>query len=199
MSFLDLANNRYTTKKYNPNKKVSLEQIEELREIIRLSPSSINSQPWKFLFIKNEEIKNKLAEVSFHNTQKIKEASLLVVFTAIDDINIFEKQLHENLSQGHIDYYNQKMKNKDLNEIKLWFNNQIYISLGFFLSACADLGLDSTAMEGIEKDKYNEILDLKGYKTIVAVAVGYRDDEDFNQPSLNPKLRLSKENVTEII
>ncbi|WP_313375120.1 nitroreductase family protein [Chishuiella sp.] len=199
MSFLDLAKNRYSTKKYNPNKKVSSEQIEKLREIIRLSPSSINSQPWKFLFIENEEIKNKLAEVSFHNTQKIKEASLLVVFTAIDDINVFEKQLYENLSQGHIDYYNQKMKNKDINEIKLWFNNQIYISLGFFLSACADLGLDSTAMEGIEKDKYNEILNLKGYKTIVAVAVGYRDEEDFNQPNLNPKLRLSKEDVTEII
>lgn len=199
MSFLDLAQSRYATKNYDSTKKVSKEQIEELREIIRLSPSSINSQSWKFIFIDEEETKSKLAEISFHNTQKIKDASLLVVFTRIDDISLFEKQLHENLSQGHIDYYNQKIKGKDEAEIRAWFENQIYLALGFFLSACASLGLDSTPMEGLEKENYDKSLNLKGYKTVVAVAVGHKADDDFNQPSLNPKLRLSKEEITDVI
>lgn len=199
MSFLDLAKSRYATKKYDSTKKISSEKIEELREIIRLSPSSINSQPWKFLFIEDEETKNKLAEVSFHNTQKIKEASLLVVFTAIDNIDLFEKQVNENLAKGHIDYYNQKIKDNGTPEIRAWFKNQVHISLGYFLAACASLGLDSTPMEGIENDTYDQLLNLTDYKTIVAVAVGYRDEEDFNQPSLNPKLRISTDKITEII
>lgn len=55
MNFLALAQERYTTKKYRRDKKVSGEQIEQLKEILRLSPSSIDSQPWKFLFITDEE------------------------------------------------------------------------------------------------------------------------------------------------
>lgn len=44
MSFLDLAKNRYTTKTYS-DKKIDANKIEELKEILRLSPSSINCQP----------------------------------------------------------------------------------------------------------------------------------------------------------
>lgn len=45
MKFLELAQTRYTTKRYEAGKKVSDQQIKELQEILRLSPSSINSQP----------------------------------------------------------------------------------------------------------------------------------------------------------
>ena len=73
MEFINLSKSRYTTKKYNSSKKISDNEIEELREILRLSPSSINSQPWKFFFVSNEEIKKQLAEVSYFNEQKIKD------------------------------------------------------------------------------------------------------------------------------
>ena len=56
MRFLDIAKKRYTTKVYQP-KKISDEKIEELKEILRLAPSSINSQPWRFLFISDEKIR----------------------------------------------------------------------------------------------------------------------------------------------
>lgn len=57
MNFLEIAQTRYTTKVYDPTKKVSDSDIETLKEILRLTPSSINSQPWHFTFISNEEIK----------------------------------------------------------------------------------------------------------------------------------------------
>ncbi len=56
MSFLDLAKNRYTTKTYS-DKKIDTNKIEELKEILRLSPSSINCQPWHFTFVGNPEVK----------------------------------------------------------------------------------------------------------------------------------------------
>ena len=45
MDFLKLAQNRYTTKHYS-SQRVNDEDIAKLKEILRLAPSSINSQPW---------------------------------------------------------------------------------------------------------------------------------------------------------
>ena len=47
MNFLNIASSRYTTKKYDPNKTIDDDTIGKLKEIIRLSPSSINSQDRK--------------------------------------------------------------------------------------------------------------------------------------------------------
>ena len=57
------------------------------------------------------------------------------------------------------------------------------------------MGIDSTPMEGVETDAYDRILQQDEYKTLFAVAIGYRDKEDANQPSITPKFRLEKERV----
>ncbi|GAA0563309.1 NAD(P)H-dependent oxidoreductase [Chitinophaga japonensis] len=199
MRFLDLAKNRYTTKNYNPDRKIPAEKIEELKEILQLSPSSINSQSWKFLFVSDENKKRELADASYWNAQRINEASHLVVFTAIDDIAKFERQIKENLPEGAVNYYNKFLKPKEEAEIKSWLQHQVYLSLGFFLSACASMEIDSTPMEGIQNEEYDRILQLDSYKTLFSVAIGYRNPEDRNQPSLNPKLRLPLEQVIQSI
>lgn len=199
MNFLDLAKKRYTTKTYDKNKRISDNNIQQLKEVLRLSPSSINSQPWKFIFVSDEEVKSELAYVSYFNEQKINEASHLVIFSAINNIEKFEKQIVENLPAGSVNYYNQFLKPLPEAEIKSWLQNQVYLSLGFFLSACASLKIDSTPMEGIQNEEYDKILQLKGYKTLFAVAIGYRDSEDGNQPSIKPKSRLPLEQIIESV
>lgn len=196
MDFLELVKWRYTAKKYNPNKKISEEQIRKLKEIIRLSPSSINSQPWKLIFVSDEKLKQKLASASYFNEQKINEASHLVVFSAIDDVRYFENRLQQT-RPASVNYYNQYLKSQGEAGVKSWMQHQVYLSLGFFLLACAGLGIDSTAMEGIETEKYDNILELKGYKTLFAVAIGYRNAEDQNQPSVTPKSRFPFEEILE--
>ncbi|PRD57070.1 nitroreductase family protein [Sphingobacterium gobiense] len=199
MSFFDIAKNRYTTKTYNPNERISEDTVEKLKEIIRLSPSSINSQPWKFTFVSDESTKQKLADASYWNAGRINEASHLIVFSAIDDIEKFEQQIKENLPEGSVNYYNQFVKPKGNTEIKYWLRHQVYLSLGFFLSACASLNIDSTPMEGLINDEYDNILPLNGYKTLFAVAIGYRNPEDANQPSVSPKSRLPLEQIVQSI
>src|SRR5690554_1111436 len=90
MSFLKIAKNRYTTKQYDPSKKIDVETIEKLKEIIRLSPSSINSQPWKFTFVSDEKVKSKLANLSYNNKQKVLDSSHIVVFGVTKDAEAFE-------------------------------------------------------------------------------------------------------------
>lgn len=195
MNFSTLAKNRYTTKKYDSTQKISESQIQELKEVLQLSPSSINSQPWKFTFVSDEAMKNALAAVSYFNEPKIKDTSHLVVFSVIDNLELFEKQIKTYLPEGSVGYYNQFIKTLPEEEIKAWLGHQVYLSLGFFLSACASMGIDSTPMEGIMNKEYDSILGEKDYYPLFAVAIGYRDENDANQPALKPKSRIPFEEV----
>lgn len=199
MDFLNLANSRYTTKKYNSELKISEDKIQKLKEILRMSPSSIDSQPWKFTFVSDKDNKEKFAKESYFNEHKVQDASHIVIFNVIDNIKKFEKQIQENLPEGAVNYYNQMIKPKPEAEIKSWFAHQVYLALGFFLSACASMDIDSTPMEGINTDGYSQLLQEEGYKPLFAVAIGYRSKDDSNQPSITPKSRLNISQVVEAI
>lgn len=199
MSFLTAMQERYTTKKYNASKKIDSQHIKELKEIVRLSPSSINSQPWRFTFVSDQETKEKLSKVSWLNTEKVTDCDTVVVFSRIDSPELFEKQIEEELPKGAVDYYKEFIKPKPDTEIKAWFDKQVYLAIGILLSACAEMGIDSTPMEGIEPDNYDKILGIENYKTLAAVAIGYRDEEDKNQPSKNPKSRRDLEKVVKTV
>lgn len=199
MNILELIEKRYSTKKYNTDKKIPQEKIEELKEILRLCPSSINIQPWKFTFVQNPEIKAKLAVASMHNNEKVNQAPLLVVFSAADDLDAFQEVVNNELPTARRDWYNQIRANTPESDLKIWLAKQVYIALGVGLTASAALGLDSTPMEGIESDKYKAILDMKTYKPLFAMAVGYAAEDDFNRLEAAPKSRRLAENVIESI
>ncbi|UCA59192.1 nitroreductase family protein [Chryseobacterium rhizoplanae] len=195
MNFLEKMKSRYTVKKYNPKGKIDEQQVEELKEILNLSPSSINSQPWNFVFVNDTELKKQLGDKSYFNKEKVLESSYIIVFQVIKDLNNFEKQIEENLPEGAVNYYRTMVKPKGEEAIKAWLGHQVYLSLGVFLSACATMGIDSTPMEGIEPEGYDAILNNEKYETLFAVAIGERDETDANQPKFNPKKRLNAEKV----
>ena len=194
MDFLQLAQNRYTTKHYS-SKRVSDSDIAKLKEILRLTPSSINSQPWQFVFISDEATKEAFAKVSFFNEERIRQASHLVVFMANSALPSFEKKLAKASTEAGVGFYHKVQKPKGDVSLYAWMNNQVYISLGFFLNACASMGIDSTPMEGIINTEYDKLLNDSQYTTLFAVAIGYRDPEDSNQLHLHPKSRLHLEDV----
>lgn len=195
MNFLELAKNRYATKSYN-GEKISEEKINQLTEILRLGPSSINCQPWRFFFISDEKIKSKLAKVSMINDTKINQSSHLVVFCGFSDLQKLENQLEETLPKEWLPFYYNVVKTSD-EAAQSWVEKQVYLSLGYFLSACASMDIDATPMEGIFPTEYDKILNLtdSGYKTLCAVAIGYRNPDDEFQPSKFPKQRLDLEKV----
>lgn len=199
MNFLDLAKRRYATKKYNTVQKISAAQIETLKEIIRLSPSSINSQPWKFTFITNETVKKQLAAQSYMNENSINDVGLLVVFSVMENIVDFEKRNISVLPEGWIAFYEQMVKSNGDAATKSWMENQVYLSLGYFLSACISMGLDATPMEGINRKAYKELLPQDGYKPLFAVTVGYADASDTTHPDLQPKSRFEQNEIIQSI
>ena len=74
-------------KHYN-GQKIPREAIEELMEILRLAPSSVNSQPWKFFLISSDESKKQFAEtVLDFNKERVLLASDVIVFAVPEKIS----------------------------------------------------------------------------------------------------------------
>ncbi|MEQ3656730.1 MAG: nitroreductase family protein [Dokdonia sp.] len=195
MNFLHSMQQRYTTKKYNPELAINQDRIQALKEILRLTPSSINSQPWRFSFVSDQGLKKSLSQHSKINTQKVLDCDTLVVFSRVDSLEVFEAQLKRELPEKAYDYYKGKVKSMPEEEIKNWFDKQVYIALGVFLSACAVMKIDATPMEGLEPEAYDRILEQQDHTTIVAVSIGYRAKDDQNQPSITPKTRMDLDQV----
>ena len=64
MSFLDLANKRYSVRNYKSTP-VPRGKIDRCIEAARMAPSACNSQPWKFVVVDDPELKSDLAKTAF--------------------------------------------------------------------------------------------------------------------------------------
>ena len=97
--------------------------------------------------------------------------------------------------KGYSDFAKSKLLDLPVEVKSNWTAKQVYIALGNAMQAVAELQIDSTPMEGIEPEKYDEVLGLneKGLTTAVVLAIGYRSDEDAMQHLA--KVRKSKEEL----
>lgn len=209
MDILESLNWRYATKKFDPTKKISSENIETLKQVLQLTPSSYGLQPWKFLIIENAQIREQLLPHSWNQSQ-VKDASHLIVFCSYTDITDDFVDNHINLTsnlrnidssnlQGYGDFVKKTMKALSAEEKTTWNSKQAYIALGQFLFACAQLKIDATPMEGFDAAKYDELLGLKekGLKTTLICPIGYRSAEDAAQHTAKVRRRL--DDIIEII
>src|SRR3954466_16163439 len=89
-NFLNNQNWRYATKKFDATKKVSAEDLNTLKEAIRLSSSSYGLQPYKVIIVENPELRAKIQPAAWGHSQ-IVEASHLFIFanrTSINDAEV---------------------------------------------------------------------------------------------------------------
>ncbi len=211
-SIIDDLNDRYTCKKYDPSKKVPQKDIEVLYEAMRLSASSINSQPWKFIVIESDEAKqrmyNTFANKYQFNQQHILESSQVILFAHNPHYNredyacVVDKGIEdgrtksEEREQAFGSFVFAEMNTDEQGDTSAWTKAQLYLALGNTLHTLARLKIDSTCLEGIDSVLVEEAFkeELDGYKCPVALAIGYHHEtEDFN--ARLPKTRLSLENI----
>ncbi len=218
MDIIKILQNRYTTKIFDQNKKISAEDMEKVKEILRLSASSLNLQPWKFIIAQSDEAKQKLIKATggmfAQNQGKILNSSAVVIFSSKIDLDdkyltyICEKEEKDgrfNDETAKQNYFNARCNYRNMHEekfddIKHWAAKQAYLNLGNFLVSTASLGIDSCTMEGLDMAIIDEEFGLtqKGYATNFAVAIGYRAEDDFNDISRCPKSRLEVDEIIEL-
>src|SRR5438067_12142739 len=84
MDIVTAAKKRYSTKAYDPNRRVPEEIMQQIYEVLRFSPSSVNSQPWHFIVASTPEAKARMAKGAqggfSYNEPKILNASHVILF-----------------------------------------------------------------------------------------------------------------------
>lgn len=208
--------NRYTAKKYDSSKRVEQQDLDVIYEAMRLSASSINSQPWKFIVIESDQAKQRMHD-SFankfqFNQPHIKEASHIILFahnpnytradyTRVIDADIAcQRTKTEEREQAFGAFAFVDLNTDENGNNAPWTKAQIYLALGNTLHVLARLGIDSTTMEGIDSDLIGELFEkeLGGYVCDVALTIGYHhSEEDYN--ATKPKSRLLAKDVIQVI
>ena len=204
-NFIQDANWRYATKKFDATKKVTSIDMDILKEAIRLSASSYGLQPYQVLIIENQEIRAQLQPAAWGQTQ-IVDASHVIVFateTNFGDLQIdkYIKNLTETRGiptesvQGYSDFMKSKINGLTEDQKTVWTAKQTYLALGNLLNAAAELKIDVTPMEGFEPEKFDAILGLekRGLHSAVVATIGYRHNEDATQHYA--KVRKSNEQL----
>ena len=62
-TFLENQNWRYATKKFDATKKITTEDLNILKEAIRLSSSSYGLQPYKVIIVENPELRAQFSQL----------------------------------------------------------------------------------------------------------------------------------------
>lgn len=210
------ARSRYTVKAYDPQRSLQPDQVEQLLDVLRLSASSVNSQPWHHVVALGAEGRERIARATHgpyaYNAAKVRQAAAVIVLCTRQDLT--EEHLAAVLAQEAADgrfasdearanqdrsrrgYVEQHRQAGDTRE---WMARQVYLALGGLLQAAATLGIGATPMEGFDGEALDAELGLmqQGYTSLVLCALGWSAAEDFN--ARLPKSRLPREQVFSFI
>lgn len=203
---------RHACKAFDTNKKISDEDFHFILETGRLSPSSFGYEPWKFVVIQNEALREKLKPVSGGATGQLPTASHFVVILArreeclrVDSPHVIKmfKDIHhmpEEVVQDWTDFYKSFVETELEDNDRLifeWSIRQTYIALGNMMTAAAQIGIDSCPIEGFSKKQVTAILQNEGiingddFGVSCMVAFGYRQKD--------PKRPQTRQPLDEIV
>lgn len=198
---------RYATKQFDPTRTISAENWDTIEQSLVLTPSSFGLQPWKFLIVRDPGIRAELQPESWNQPQ-VTEASHFVVMAArvdltASDIDAWIHRMAEVQGKTTQDIAPLRgmiagfAEAQSCGERHQWNIRQVYIALGQLMATAAILEIDSCPMEGISATAYDRILGLErsGYATVVACALGYREETD--KYAITPKARFDRTRVIE--
>ncbi|RSC93359.1 nitroreductase family protein [Tenacibaculum singaporense] len=204
MSLIENLNWRHAVKAFDPNKKVSEENIEKIIEAARLAPTSSGLQQFRVISISNQEVKEKLVKGAL-NPDSMKDCSHVLVFAAWDNYTaeridkVYDFTTDERgLPRGRFSSYTDMLKKAYLNlpnEVNFAHTSrQTYIALGLALAQAAELKVDTCPAEGFDNKVVDKVLELDkiGLKSVSLMYIGYADDEkDWIKPM--KKVRIPRD------
>lgn len=204
--FMDAMNFRHACKVFDDTKKVSDEDMRFILEVGRKSPSSFGMEAWKFLVITNEELKAKLKPFCWDQAQITSCSHLVIVLAGIDSVKVESGEVEKRFARRdmpqekldfYINLYASHLKDTLSSDEKIyaWTAKQSAIPMANMMTAAAAIGIDSCPIEGFDKEKVEEVLQLdpSQYQLSVVLPFGYRLNEQSEQ------MRLAFNEVVEFI
>ena len=185
---------RAATRYYDGSRKISEEDMNFILELGRLSPSSVGSEPWRFLVIQNPELRAQMKPIAWGMAGALDDASHVVAIIARRGLTYDSPAMQEGIRRRQVPQEQlaatlekYRMFQNDCMELAGnpralfdWACKQTYIALANMMTGAALIGIDSCPIEGFHYRDMDTLLSGAGlYDTAewgisVAATFGYR-------------------------
>tara|TARA_R110002095_G_scaffold95668_4_gene83568 strand:+ start:3097 stop:3861 length:765 start_codon:yes stop_codon:yes gene_type:complete len=176
MDILKAIEERRSIKSYDPDHRMTEEEIQKLLSYTLLSPTAFNIQHWRFVVVKDPELRQKIRDASWNQAQ-VTDASLLVVICA--DLKAWEKDPHRYWKNAP-----EPVQKALVPMILSYYKDDKQIERDEALRSCGmaaqtlmlvakEMGYDTCPMDGFDFEKVGELINLPDdYLISMFVVVG---------------------------
>lgn len=197
MTIHELLLRRFATKKFDPTKKVSDDDVNYILGAARLSCSSFNVQPWHITVVTNPELRAQIREVGYNQPQ-ITDASHLLIISCLKDAtprilktaSLIEAVASASSAESYTKMVLGTMP-QDADVRFNWLKPQTYLAVQAMILAAMDRGVDSCPMEGFNAGKVAELLGFTDKLPCVFLPIGYAAEAG------HPKVRVPMEDIVD--
>ncbi|MCI0746700.1 MAG: nitroreductase family protein [Verrucomicrobia subdivision 3 bacterium] len=176
MTAIEAIETRRSVKHYDPNHRLTATEIARLIELAKLAPSSFNMQNYRFVLVREPELRQQIRAVAWDQSQ-VTDASLLVILCA--DLNAHSrnpqrywshapKEVQDILVPALTPFYDGKLQ---------LIRDEAMRSTGFagmtLMLAARELGYDSCPMIGFDAEAVAKLIRLPAdYALSFMLAIG---------------------------
>jgi len=200
MDTFDAIYQRRAIKQYDPQHKLSLEEETKLLEAAIQAPTSFNIQHWRFVIVRDPDLRKKIRTEFGNDQAQMTDASLLIIMAA--DTKAWQKKPErywQNAPKDVADLLVNWME--PFHEGREWLQRDeaqrsIGMAMQTLMLAAKAMGYDSCPMIGFDIDKVAELINLPDDHVLgPMVAVGKGTKDPWPKPGQLPLSELVTENT----
>ncbi|GIP09524.1 MAG: nitroreductase family protein [Paenibacillus macerans] len=180
--FFNVIQDRRSVRSYDPEVKIPREEMNEILQQATLAPSGANLQPWRFLVIDSQELKQKLLPIAFNQQQVIEASAVIAVLGDLECYKLAEKIYGMAVDAGYmpaetaksfVERYQGMFASMPKETIRRSVSiDGGLVSMQLMLVARAK-GYDTVPMGGYDQAKFVEAFDIpERYAPVMLIAIG---------------------------
>ncbi len=197
MDVCEAIRKRRSIRKFKPDP-IPEDKIRLLLESARLAPSGTNTQPWRFIVVKDDNTKRKLQEAA-HNQRHVRRAPVIIACCAdLTAFKEFSKRVDELINSGalpertrdvFIPYLEKGMDTVKKQDLITAAVANVSIAVEHMVLQAVELGLGTCWVRWYDDNKVKEILNIPDFAEVIALMPVGVPDED---PEPRPRLSIDK-------
>ena len=166
MNFKDLCQARYSCRKYQ-NRPIEQEKMDYIRECVRLAPSAVNRQPWRFILVDESQPELFARVKETYHRDWINDVPAIILCMKVES-----------------ECWTRRYDNKSHADIDL------AIAIEHLCLAATEQGLATCWVCNFDINQFHDIEPMpEGLEPVALIPIGYPADE------LAPKVRKAMEEV----
>ena len=167
---------RRSVKAYDPNHLMSEAEIDKLLSLAMLSPTAFNIQNWRFVLVRDPELRKEIRKVAWDQAQ-VTDASLLVILTAdlrswARETGRYWRHTPQPVQDFMVPAIGQYYEGREQVQRDEGMRSCGIAAMALMLAA-KEMGYDSCPMDGFDYDAVGKLINLpQDHAIAMFVAIG---------------------------